>query len=120
MDYKFLCFNGEPRLVFTCTDRYSASGLKVTFFDIEWNKHSFSRHYPVSEESIEKPTFFNQMLELSRDISKDIPFVRVDFYEYDNQLYFGELTFFPGGGFEEFTTIEWDYILGEWIKLPVI
>ena len=58
------------------------------------------------------------MLEFSEKLSKGIPFVRTDFYEIDQKLYFGELTFFPGSGFEEFTPESADNELGNWIKLP--
>ena len=58
------------------------------------------------------------MLEFATKLSRDIPFVRVDFYEINGLLYFGELTFFPGNGFEEFTPLEWDYKMGSWLKLP--
>lgn len=118
IDYKFMCFNGEPKLVFTCTERFESSGLKVTFFDMNWNKMDFERHYPKSKKVIHQPKNFDKMKDFATIISKDIPFVRVDFYEIEGRLYFGEMTFFPGGGMEEFTPIEWDYILGEWIKLP--
>ncbi|NLL02116.1 MAG: glycosyl transferase, partial [Mollicutes bacterium] len=55
---------------------------------------------------------------ISELLSKDIIFVRVDFYETNGRLYFGELTFFPGSGFEEFTPKHYDYLLGSWIRLP--
>ena len=60
------------------------------------------------------------MIRLAEELSKNIPFVRSDFYEINGQLYFGELTFYPGSGLEEFTPPEWDRRLGELIKLPHI
>lgn len=118
-DYKIMCFNGEPKCSFVCTDRDNKElGLAVTFFDLEWNKMPFERHYRSSNKKIERPVNYNKMLELSKKLSKDIPFVRVDWYEINGKLYFGELTFYPGAGFEEFTPEEWDYKLGEMIKLP--
>lgn len=117
-DYKVMCFNGVPKMIFTCTERYDESGLKVTFFDNDWNKLPFERHYPASEKIIEKPHNLKKMLELSKKLSKNIPFVRIDWYEINNKLYFGELTFFPGAGYEEFTPEEWDYKLGDMIRLP--
>lgn len=118
IDYKFMCFNGVPKLVFTCTERFEKSGLKVTFFDMDWKRMDFERHYPKSKKNIQKPLNFNKMIEFASKVSENIPFVRVDFYEIEGKLYFGEMTFFPGGGMEEFTPIEWDYKLGEWIQLP--
>ena len=118
MDYKIMCFNGNPLYSFVCTDRFNKSeGLAVTFFDLEWNKMPFKRHYRVDENVIEKPEKYNEMIELSKKLSEDIPFLRVDFYEVNGKIYFGELTFFPGGGLEEFTPEEWDYKLGSLIDL---
>lgn len=118
VDYKFMCFNGIPRIIFTCTERFEEEGLKVTFFDLNWNKLEFERHYPSSRKKIKKPQNLELMLCLSRRLSEGIPFVRVDFYEIEGKVYFGELTFYPGGGMEEFKPIEWDRTLGDWIRLP--
>ncbi len=117
-DYKFMCFDGCVKCIFTCTDRRSDSGMKVTFFDKEWTRLPFTRHYPQSVKKIEKPVNLDLMIKLSEKLSANIPFVRVDFYEVDNEVFFGELTFYPGNGMEEFEPEEWDYKLGEWIKLP--
>ncbi|MCM1139383.1 MAG: glycosyl transferase [Muribaculum sp.] len=114
-DYKFMCFNGEVKCVFVCTERKKK--LKVTFFDRDWNRLPFERHYPQSEKLIPQPTKYEKMLKLAEVLSKDIPFVRVDFYEVNGHVYFGELTFFPGAGFEEFNPKEWDNILGSWINI---
>lgn len=118
LDYKIMCFNGNAKCSFVCSDRYSEDGLKVTFFDLDWNKLPFERHYKSSNVDIAKPKNYELMIELSEKLAKDIPFVRVDWYEINGQLYFGELTFYPGGGFEEFTPDKYDEILGSWIKLP--
>lgn len=117
VDYKFLCFHGNPKMVFTCTERFDGDGLKVTFFDLNWNRLDFERHYPSSVKEISKPQNLDLMIDLAGKLSEGIPFVRVDFYEIEGQVYFGEMTFFPGGGMEEFRPVEWDYILGGWIKL---
>lgn len=116
-DYKIMCFDGNPYYSFVCTERNSSEGLHVTFFDKKWTKMDFERHYPSSNKKIEKPINYDKMLELSRILSKNIPFVRVDWYEIDNKIYFGELTFYPGSGFEEFSPKEWDYKLGDLIDL---
>lgn len=91
--------------------------MKVTFFDTEWNKLNFERHYPSSCKEIKKPQNLELMMQISRKLSEGLPFVRVDFFEIRGRVYFGELTFFPGNGMEEFRPVEWDYILGEWIEL---
>ena len=118
LDYKFMCFNGSFRCSFVCSDRNSTDGLKVTFYDIEWEKMPFHRHYPSADYDIPRPSSYTEMIRLAEKLSRDIPFLRVDFYEINNHPYFGELTMYPGSGFEEFVPVEWDYILGSWIKLP--
>lgn len=120
MDYKLMCFNGVVRCCFTCTERFSGNGLKVTFFDNDWNVMPFERHYPKSDKPIKKPVCYGQMIEFAEHLSHGIPFVRVDFYEINGVVYFGELTFYPGDGMEEFSPIEWDYKLGDWITLPEV
>lgn len=116
-DYKLMCFNGKVRCTFTCTERHESSGLKVTFFDNDWNKMPFERHYPSSDKLIKPPKQFKEMIKLAEKLSEKIPFVRIDFYEHGNKIYFGEMTFYPGSGMEEFTPEEWDYKLGEMIQL---
>lgn len=122
IDYKFLCYNGLCKYIFTCTERFTESGLKVTFFDCEWNKLPIKRHYPVSEQKIEKPKNLKKMIEIAEKLTKEIPFIRVDFYEINGRLYIGEFTFYPGGGMEEFDNYEDDVLLGrdiicgDWIR----
>lgn len=115
-DYKLMCFGGEVNCSFVCTER--DSDLKVTFFDKEWNRLPFTRHYPNSDAPIAKPKEYEKMIRLAERLSKNIPFVRTDFYEVDRRLYFGELTLYPGCGMEEFSPEEWDAKLGKLIKLP--
>ena len=120
IDYKLMCFNGQCKIIFTCTDRYSNDGLKVTFFDLNWNKLPFERHYPTDIKIINKPKNLEKMLDFSKKLSKNIPFVRTDFYEINEMLYFGEMTFFPGSGFEEFKPEEWDKKIGDMIDLSLV
>lgn len=117
-DYKMMCFSGKVKCSFVCTDRYNGKGLKVTFFDNKWNKLPFERHYPSSNDVIKKPHNLELMIELSQELSKNIPFVRIDWYEVEKKLFFGEYTFYPGSGMEEFDPISADYLLGKYIELP--
>ena len=119
IDFKIMCFNGIPKFLFTCSERYN-DGLKVTFYNLSWEKMSFERHYPSSTKNIEKPKNYELMLELSKKLSKNIPFVRVDWYEINGKLYFGELTFYPGSGLEEFKPFSWDKKLGNLLSLEKI
>lgn len=120
IDYKFMCFGGKVKCSFVCSDRKAKDGLKVTFFDREWNVMPFERHYSKSEKEIPCPQNYDLMIKLAEKVSENIPFVRVDFYEIEGEIYFGEMTFYPGCGFEEFNPEEWDYELGKWIELEKI
>lgn len=116
-DYKFFCFNGEVKAMFIASER-SKGSTKFDYFDLDFNKLDIVQSYPNSEKNIEKPVNFEKMIELSKQLSKNIPHVRVDFYEVNGRLYFGELTFYHYSGFTPFKPSEWDDIFGEWIKLP--
>ncbi len=118
IDYKLLCFNGKVKVSFTCTEHNFSSGLKVTFYDREWNELPFERHYPKSSIPISKPHNYKKMVELAEHLSDGIPLLRVDFYEIQEKLYIGELTFYPGCGLEEFTPSSIDYEMGNWIEIP--
>lgn len=117
VDYKLMSFNGKVKTIFTCTNRYSKDGMHITFFNRNWDKLPFERKYPSDKVNIDKPVTFDEMIELAEKLSNKIPFLRVDFYEVNGKIYFGELTFYPGSGFEKFEPEEWDYNLGKWIKL---
>ena len=117
-DYKFMCFNGKVKCCFVCSDRFSAEGLHITILDRDWNVLPFHRHYHPPKSGLEKPAQYDEMLRLAEQLSKDIPFVRVDLYEINGKIYFGELTFFPGSGLEKFEPESGDYTLGSWIALP--
>lgn len=117
-DYKFLSFNGTVKCLFVCLNRDSKEGLNVDFYDLDWNAMPFERHYKSSGRALKKPRNFDRMIEMAETLSKNIPFVRVDFYEANGKIYFGELTLYPGNGFEEFTPESYDDLLGSWIHLP--
>ena len=117
-DYKIHNFNGVPRAVLVCRNRFMESGLTEDFFDAEWKHLDVSRkNYPNSSETIPKPSTLDKMLELSRKLSKSIPFVRADFYDVCGKVYFGEMTFYPASGFERFVPDQYDDLFGEYIEL---
>lgn len=118
MDYKFMCFNGEPRFVHICPDRNSGGQIHFDYYDLEWNKLPFAIEHPNSDVIFPKPKSFDKMLEYARILSKDKPLSRIDFYEIKGKPYFGEITFYPYSGLEKFDKEEWNIRLGEWIKLP--
>lgn len=116
-DYKVMCFGGQARCEFTCTGRADGN-LHVDFFDTEWNHMPFTRHYPNADVPPEAPERLKDMVAMAERLSEGMPFVRVDFYEVAGQFYFGEMTFYPGSGMEEFDPERWDEELGSWIELP--
>ncbi|MCM1047898.1 MAG: glycosyl transferase [Clostridiales bacterium] len=118
IDYKLMCFNSQVKCSFTCTERRKSSGLKVTFFDTDWKRLPFERHYPASSEEIKKPKNYEEMIRIAENLSVGMSFVRIDFYEIHGKIYFGEFTFYPGSGSEEFSPDSWDLELGNWIKIP--
>lgn len=119
-DYKFMCFNGEP-LYMQLNNDYNGKHF-VDFYELDGWKHlPFSYgSYRISDRVIEKPPMYDKMFELARQLSKPFPFVRVDFYNYDDVVILGELTFFPGGGLWPLNPVEtgYDEILGEKLILP--
>lgn len=117
IDYKFMCFNGKVKCVFTVTNRELGKKMNVTFYDETWNKMPFERQYKAGKAG-PKPHNFDKMIQLAEILAENIPFVRVDFYEVNRKIYFGELTFYPGGGMERFSPEKWDEILGGWLDLP--
>ena len=119
-DYKFFCFNGMPKMLFVASDRQNSNEeTKFDFYDINFNHLPFTNGHPNSKKSIEKPQNFELMKELANKLSQDIPHVRVDFYEINGQVYFGELTFSHWSGFMPFSPCEWDKKIGDWLILPI-
>lgn len=117
-DYKVFTFDGEPRIVQVDYDRFH-NHTRIMYDAKDWKSLGFSTLYPYDESRIERqPEKLEEMLELSKILSKGIPHVRVDFYIVNNQVYFGEMTFHHGGGCEKFSDEKWNYTMGEWIHLP--
>lgn len=119
LDYKFMVFQGKVKNIFVCSDRNTNTDMKMDFFDENWNHLPFERYYSNSKLTIQKPVLLIEMKQLSELLASKInaPFVRVDLYQVNNQIYFGEITFYPGGGWECFSPEEWDYTFGSWINL---
>lgn len=118
-DYKLHCFNGRVKMILVCRDRYKSSGLTEDFFTENWEHMDIHREeHPNAEEAIKAPEKLREMISLAEKLSTDIPFVRVDFYSIQGQVFFGEMTFFPASGLEGFYPEKYDRILGDWIELP--
>lgn len=118
-DYKFFCFNGRPLLVQVDFGRFKDH--RRNFFDLNWNIVQLEIEYPSDHSFvIDKPSTFKQMVKFAIELSAGIPFVRIDMYEVNGHLYFGEITFFHGSGQETFIPAEWNLKLGKMINIDNI
>lgn len=118
-DYKLFCFDGVPRMTLVCSERFTKDGLKEDFYDEAWNH--LNVQIPAHGNAIlpiQRPKQYELMKKLAAKLSEKMPFARIDFYEINEKVYFGEITFYPTSGFEGFKPEEWNLKLGEWIKLP--
>lgn len=114
-DYKFFCFNGIPKIMYISQD-YSSTPT-TDFYDMNFNKLDLRMKDPNSNIYIEKPQCFDEMREIATKLAKDIPFLRVDFYYVNKQIYVGELTFYHNAGFCKISPEIWNTKLGNWIDL---
>ena len=114
-DYKFFCFDGVPKIMFIATDR--ATDCRFDFFDMDFVHLDIENLHPHADKPISKPEMFEEMKQIAATLSKGMKFVRIDLYQINGTIYFGEYTFFHGGGFAPFYPEEWEQKLGSWIKL---
>ncbi len=114
-DYKFFCFNGVPKIMFVATDR--RIDCRFDFFDMDFNHLDITNIHPQANKPISKPKHFDEMKEIASRLSTGMKFVRIDLYDINDTIYFGEYTFFHGGGFALFYPLEWERRLGDWINL---
>lgn len=118
LDYKVHCFNGLPKFILVCSNRNSKNGLNEDFFSPDWEKMDLHRPaHPNSEMTIQRPKKLDEMLSLSKRLSKNFRFLRCDFYEINGKLFFGEITLYPSSGMQKFVPDSWDSILGTWTNL---
>lgn len=117
-DYKFFCFNGKPKLCQVISGRSQKE--VIDFFDSNWEHQPFHEpwYFSFAEAMPQRPVNFEKMWNLAEKLAVDKPFARIDFYDVNSRVYFGEITFFPTSGVGGFSPKEWDEVLGEWIQLP--
>lgn len=115
-DFKFFCFNGKVKILFIATER--ATDVKFDFFDINFHHLNVINGHPLASVTPHKPKTFNQMVQLAERLSKGYPFMRVDLYEVNGKVYFGEYTVYHYGGTVPFEPADFDLEMGSWITLP--
>lgn len=117
-DYKFFCFGGMAKCFKVDFDRFVEH--HANYYDKDKNLLNLGEKIcpPIINKTIELPKTLDAMKDFSEKLSKEIPFLRCDFYDVNGEVYFGEMTFYPAGGFGAFTSKEWDEKLGSWINLP--
>ncbi|MCQ9281070.1 glycosyl transferase [Priestia aryabhattai] len=119
MDYKFYCFNGKPEFLYLSHGLENHSTASISFLTLNWKRAPFERSdYLPFKEIPPKPSNFKEMKLLAEKLSKGLPFLRVDLYEINGQLYFSELTFFPCSGHLPFKPMKYDREIGKLLKLP--
>lgn len=110
-DFKFLCFHGTPRYVIIDKDRYI--GHKRNFYTIEKQRLNVESDCKQFDEDYIFPSNYNEMVDIARKLSEDFPFVRVDLYNVNGKIIFGELTFYPWSGYVQFNPDKFDFTLGK-------
>ena len=117
-DYKFFTFGGKPKVLYIAQGRGRGEPTVADFFDMDFNHLPFTIDHDTAKTPPPKPACFEEMKRLAEILSEGTPQLRVDFYEVDGRVYFGEMTFFHCSGFDGFHPEEWDRIFGDWVTLP--
>lgn len=118
VDYKIHNFNGIPKVILICSQRFSEKGIKEDFYDISWKKLDVERpESRTSNNDLTIPKELSKMIDFSKKLSENTSFMRTDFYEVDGRLYFGEITLYPASGFSKFSPEKWDEEFGKWLEI---
>lgn len=118
IDYKFYCYNNKPEVLFVCTGRFSADGLKYAAYDLAWNRIYAHKGRLSSDFVMEKPDNLQDMSTIASELCQGFPFIRVDLYSVKGKIIFGELTFYPDCGIGPFTPDQYNYFFGDLFILP--
>lgn len=117
-DYKFYCFNGKMKMMMMGSNRFTKKATTFDYFDEDFNWLEITWGYPRSEQKPKKPQNFEKMKELAERLSEGLTEARIDFYQSNEKIYFGEITFFDGSGMDIIEPEEMNYKMGEWLRLP--
>ena len=117
-DYKFLCFGGKPEYVIVDANRYVDH--KRNFYKIDWTFIDVASDHENFGDTMEKPEGYDEMVKIAAKLAEDFPFVRVDLYNVEGKIYFGELTFYPWSSYVQFSPDSFDFELGDRFVLPEV
>lgn len=121
VDYKFFCFNGIPRFIYVSQNIPGDRRTISAFLDMNWEMLPFKKkneNHAVSYPP--KPESFDELKRIALLLANGFPFVRIDLYEINKEVYFSEYTFFPSSGMQPYEPTEWDRKLGDMLDLPSI
>lgn len=121
MDYKIYCFNGKPDVILVCRDRFSNNTHRASYFyfDQEWKFQPLNKgDENLTDVDIPEPKNLDKMIEIAKGLSKDFVFARIDLYNIDGRIYFGEITLSPNSGFDADIKYETDLMFGNKLDIP--
>lgn len=116
-DYKIMCFSGTPKFIWVDKGRFTDHRRNI--YNTNWELQPFLQLWENTKEEILPPENLDKMINLARILSEGFPFVRVDFYNVDGKIYFGEMTFTSASGIERFIPSDYNRILGDMLELPI-
>ena len=117
IDYKFYCFNGEPKYLYCGQGLTEDHSLKIDFYDLDWKIMPFYRTDYKRLGPIPRPTKLDEMITIARQLSEGVPFVRIDLFEVNDKVYFSEFTLCPASGFMPFVPKQYDRVIGDMLNL---
>ncbi|MBR0406931.1 MAG: glycosyl transferase [Clostridia bacterium] len=120
IDYKFYCFNGQPKFLYISQGLEDHSTASITFFDLNKKRMPFQRpDYKQHEQDPDFPDNFDEMIDIARKlaVAVEAPFIRIDMYNIDGRIVFSEITFRPCSGYMKFVPEEWDIRVGDMLTI---
>lgn len=121
IDYKFFCFHGEPKFLYVSRGLSNHETATIDFYDMNYSRLPVKRtDYKSAKDDYPKPESFEQMVVIAEQLSRDLPFVRLDLYDIDGKIYFSEFTLYASAGWLPFEPKEWDYKLGKYLDISKI
>lgn len=111
LDYKFFCFGGKAYLIAVDINRHTCHSRNI--YDPAWNRMELISEFPHHDKEIIKPENLSELVETAEKLAAPFPFARVDLYDVNGKIIFGELTFYPSSGFAWYDPDSYDKVLGK-------